>query len=107
MGRNSGCRVVIQIAQYVEPSRAFRRCQTDSTSGHLSNYSERCDTFPISHAGLTDNGQIKCPQKMGFPRSILPADQNAATAIQATEIQRMFAVERAKVFERERVDIDF
>lgn len=61
----------------------------------------------ISHAALTDNSQIQCPKKMGFPRSVLSANQNAATAIQATEIQRVFAVERAKVFELERVDIDF
>ena len=44
---------------------------------------------------------------MSFARSVLSANQNAATAIQATEIQRVFAVERAKVFELERVDIDF
>jgi len=44
---------------------------------------------------------------MGFPRSVLSANQNAAPAIQAAKVQRVLTVERAEVFERERVNIDF
>jgi hypothetical protein len=35
---------------------------------------------------------------MGFASSVLSANQNAATALQATEIQRVLAIERAKIF---------
>ncbi len=54
--------------------------------------------FKAPRAVFAYNGKIKCPQHMGFPRPVLSANQNAATASEAAEIKYVLAVERTEIF---------